>query len=401
MSDALARRLAWAAFLLSLLLLVAWAAFDLATKSVPGHPRSAGDMLFSVAIVAFPAVAIAILSRQPRNRIGWILMAIALGWAIGPEAYGRFALSRGLPGGTLAIAISAPMWAPAIGLMGTTLLLRFPDGRLMSPRWRKVEWVAAAAISVTFVAILFAPGDLGDSGYPNLTNPLGVDALKPLTALFFPLILLIPVTIVASAVSLVMRFRRSTGTQRLQLKWLATAGAALALVYLVAMIVSIPYSWGGGDTPGWVSGIQESSLFFFVLIPIAIGVAILRYRLYDIDRIINRTLVYGSLTAVLAGVYVGLAVGLGSVTVRDNSVVIAGSTLVVAALFRPARRRIQGFIDRRFYRRKYDAQRTLEAFTARLRDQVDLDELHAHLLAVVDETVRPASMSLWLREGET
>jgi hypothetical protein len=187
MSDARARRLAWSAFLVWALFMLTSIAFELARKRVLGHPAfDVGDTLFTLSTAAFPIVGIMILARQPRNRIGWILIAIGIGWAFPIGAYGDFALSHGLPGGALSVALSSPLWAPSIGLMGTSLLLRFPKGDLLSPRWRKVEWIAVIAISVTVVGILFSPGDLADSGYPNLRNPLGIEAIKPFLNLVIP-----------------------------------------------------------------------------------------------------------------------------------------------------------------------------------------------------------------------
>jgi hypothetical protein len=399
-----ARRLAWGAFVLWLLFLVVSFALDYTTKPVPGAPGPA-DPLFAVIPAAFAIVGILILGRQPRNRIGWILVVIGLAWIVPLESYGGFAYSRDLPGGALFLALSGPTWAPPVGLMGTILLLRFPSGTLLSPRWKRVEWLALLAISVTVVAIVLTPGDLADVGYPSLANPLGIDELEPFFNALLAFIILIPITIVASAVSLVMRFRRSTGMERLQMKWLTSAAAAVALIYLLTMLVSINSAWGGATTPTWMLFLQNASFASFALIPIAIGFAILRYRLYDIDLVINRTLVYGLLTALLVGVYVVLAVGLGAAVrsvaeQENNAIVIAASTLAVAALFGPARRRIQAFIDRRFYRRKYDAAQTLEAFSARLREEVDLDSLAGELVGVVRTTMQPSHVSLWLRTPE-
>ncbi len=398
-----ARRLAWAAFVLWVLFLVASLALDLATKQLPGTPAPA-DLWFAVIPVSFAIVGILILRRQPRNRIGWILMAIGLAWVVPLESYGGFAYSRDLPGGALFIALSGPTWVPPIGLMGTVLLLRFPDGNLPSPRWKKLEWLAMIAIFVTVVAILFGPRELEEEGYPGLVNPLGIDALEPVLEALMVFILLIPITIVASAISLILRFRRSTGMERLQLKWLTSAAVAVAAIYLMTMLASLSSSWGRPSTPSWILFLQNAAFASFTLIPIAIGFAILRYRLYDIDLVINKTLVYGSLTALLAGIYIGGVVGLGALVravtdQRGNALVIAASTLAVAALFRPARQRIQEFIDRRFYRRKYDAARTLEDFSARLRDEVDLDSLAGELVGVVRDTMQPSHVSLWLRSG--
>jgi hypothetical protein len=394
MSHAAARRLAWGGFIAIVLILGIGLAL-----AIPSH--SVDPFVFL--LMVFPLVGILILTRQPGNTIGWILLAIGgIGAASGVltsyAAYGLRTHPGSVPGAAVALALSGSLWAPIFGLMGTYLLLLFPDGRPLSPGWRRVGWLSAVGIGGTWVGLTILPGSFADSGYPGVTNPLGIGALRGFEWVAYVFLPLIPICIVLSAISLVRRFRQSRGTVRLQLKWLTAAAAVTAVLYALAF--AVPGNWGATKAPTYVFVIQSLGVLSFVLIPIAIGFAVLRYRLYDIDVVINKALVYGSLTAVLAGVYVGLAVGLGSFVGKDNSLVIAGSTLVVAALFRPARRQLQQLIDRRFYRRKYDAQRTLEAFTARLREEVDLDELHAHLLAVVDETVRPASMSLWLREGE-
>jgi len=392
-SDVAARRLAWGGFIAICLIYAAGFATSIPSGSVDP---------FGVMTFVFPLVGILILARQPRNTIGWVLLSIGAVAAVDAilTSYAEYGLRThpgSLPGADVALALSEPLWAPILGIMGIYLLLLFPDGRPPSPRWRAIAWLGAVGIGGTVVGLTVLPGTYADSGYPNVINPLGIEALRGFEWVALIFIPLIPVSILASAISLVRRFRRSEGAVRLQLKWLTAAAAITAVLY--ALVFVMPGAWSA-NTPTYVFVIQSLAVLSFVLIPIAIGFAVLRYRLYDIDVVINKALVYGSLSAVLAGVYVGLAVGLGSVAGRDNSFVIAGSMLVVAALFRPVRRRIQGFIDRRFYRRKYDAQRTIEAFTARLRDQVDLDELHAHLLAVVDETVRPASKSLWLRDAE-
>jgi len=265
------------------------------------------------------------------------------------------------------------------------VLALFPNGRLLSRRW---AWIPAF---VAVPGVFFAVGLAMLWSYPanRLFHDTQISALPTpirVANATFPLIL---VAVLGAIASLVVRFRRARGDERAQLKWVTYAASLAGVEFLVSNIGSQThaYTW----SPWW-------DLVVIPLGPIAIVVAILKYRLYDIDRIVNRTLVYGALTALLAGVYVGIAVGLGSLAGSNaNSLVIAGATLVVAALFRPARRRVQGFIDRRFYRRKYDAALTLEQFTARLRDEVDIEDLRVHLLDVVGATVQPAQASLWLR----
>jgi hypothetical protein len=286
--------------------------------------------------------------------------------------------------------------------MGTFLVLLFPDGHLPSRRWAAVAWVSAASITVVTVTIAFMPGKLDESAVPGLANPLGWEAgerlLVVLLAIFLPLL---PVSIVACALSLVQRFRRSDGVERLQLKWLATAGTVVAVLYLTMMAVSwlrmtTPY----GAEPLWLSALQTLSILSFALLPAAIGVAILRHRLYDIDLVINRTLVYGGLTLTLAGVYVGAVLLLQLILnplAHQSDLAVAGSTLAVAALFRPVRARVQAVVDRRFYRARYDMSRTIDAFTARLRHEVDLDAVGGDLRSTVNDTVQPAHLSLWIR----
>jgi hypothetical protein len=266
----------------------------------------------------------------------------------------------------------------------------FPTGRLLSPRWRPVAWLAGAA-----TAALTVLGALRVELEPvpdrPIANPIGIAAVEdpeqsPVGgALFLMLVVLAAVALG----SLVIRFRRSRGEERQQLKWFTYAGALLLPGAVLATFVN--------DTVG--------NLIFaspIVFVPVAAGIAILRYRLYDIDRIINRTLVYGLLTALLAGIYTGVVLVMGQVFggvgTDPPSWVVAGATLAAAALFQPARRRIQGVVDRRFNRRKYNAAKTVEAFSLRLRDEVDLEALSAELLAVADQTMQPTTASLWLRQ---
>jgi hypothetical protein len=279
-------------------------------------------------------------------------------------------------------------WVPAI-LMILLLPVLFPDGRPLSPGWRPLVWAIMAGALVSLIGSALVPG-IVDA--PSLPNPLGLSgaAGARLEQALPKLFLGLPVVAVAATASLIVRFRRARGVERQQLKWLAYAAGVLALASV------IQDSWLGG----WATAAVDVAL---LAIPTAIGVAILRYRLYDIDRLINRTLVYGLLTAMLAAVYAAVVLALGQlfggIGSEPPSWAVAGATLAVAALFQPARRRIQAVVDRRFNRRKYDAAKTIDAFGARLRDQVDLDTLLVELLAVVDQTMQPTTASLWLRQS--
>ncbi len=411
-------RLAWITFgLVAVSFVGSLVAFGFAAQAgaVPGGELAQGGLLLAM-MFSFPLVGVFVASRQPGNAIGWLLLAIGLVWEVWGGVAGIYVVwgfdvdPGSLPRPDLVAALTLSIWVPGLGLIGTFLILLFPDGRLPTPRWRPVAWLCGVVLFLLTVLIPLAPvplNELGDSSLPAVPNPLGVEALGP----FFEgpisaLLLLLPVCIVACAWSLFRRFRRSRGHERLQLKWLATGAGAVAALFLVSIVASFltTAQTSAAEEPGWLTVLDQIALFSFLLIPAAVGAAILRHRLYDIDVIINRALVYGALTAVLAFVYVAGVVGVGG-TLRQvggqesNSFAVAASTLVVAALFRPARARVQAFIDRRFYRSRYDAARTVEEFSRRVRDEVTLDTVSSDLLMAVNETVQPEHASLWLRPG--
>jgi len=401
-SDRTLRGLAWAVW---------WfvAAVTVAALSLVEELLTSGAVSFIV-VLTFPLVGVLILRRQPRNTIGWLLHGISLIWGLGActDIYARYGLlvaPGSLPRPDIAAVLNAGIWAPAIGLMGTFLILLYPDGRLPSPRWRPVGWLCAATVVALTTTMYLTPGPLEVGPVPGLTNPFGVESARPVLAVaLVALLSLLPLCFVTCAVALVLRFRRSRGVERLQLKWLATAAAAVAGTFLVALAAPLLARslTSSAETPGWLAPLDVVGFLSFGLLPAAIGIAILRHGLYDIDVIINRTLVYGSLTAALAGMYLGSVLLLQLVVspLTDQSdLAVAGSTLAVAALFRPARARIQATVDRRFYRRRYDAARTLESFTGRLRQEVDLESVSADLHAVVRDTVQPTHVSLWLRSA--
>ena len=300
-------------------------------------------------------------------------------------------------------ALSEWLWVPAVGLVGTYLVLLFPDGRLPSSRWRPLAWLSGAVIVVLSAAILLAPGPL--QSLEGVRNPFGLEGAPWVADTAYIVLPLFLVCILASTLSLVLRYRGSGGEERQQIKWIAFTASVVGLLYLMAVVASAMFrseeTWFAAGSPLWLDLLSYAALLSFTAIPIAVGFAVLKYRLYNIDLLINRTLVYGSLTAMLVGVYVGSIVLLQgllrALTGQESQLAIVASTLAVAALFNPLRGRIQGFIDRRFYRRKYDAAKTLEAFSARLRDETDLDALNAELVGEVRETMQPAHVSLWLR----
>ena len=409
-SDRALRRMAWAVcgFLVAMMALTL-------LLSLVGPPEAATDDAVDqigslIVISVFPLVGLLIVRRQPRNTVGWLLLGVGLVWCVGgaTENYARYGLAvnpGSLPEPAAAAVINGAIWAPAIGLMGTFVILLYPDGHLPSPRWRPVAWLSGATVVALTATLCLTPGRLDVGPGAGLRNPLGWEAAESVIGVLFSvLLLLLPLCIVACAGALVSRFRRSRGVERLQLTWLATAGSAVAVLILIAIFVPVVLPDAVTDSDGarpWLRLLDAASFLSFALLPAAIGVAILRHRLYDIDVVINRALVYGALSALLGVVYLGsvllLQLLINPIT-QESDLAVAGSTLAVAGLFRPARGRIQGIVDRRFYRSRYDAARTLENFGARLRNQLDLEALDSDLRQVVHDTVQPAHVTLWLRD---
>jgi hypothetical protein len=355
-------------------------------------------LALTLAFTAFMVVGAVIVARRPGNVIGWLFSAIGLLTATGTLAleYAEYAyVTRpgSLPGPLLA-AWYQWWWLPLFALILVFTPLLFPTGRLLSARWRPVAVAAAAATALIAVGGALEPTlKLQNENY-TVRNPIGLTVVPDEEAgrLFAVLFGVLAFCAVAALVSLVLRFRRSRGVERQQLKWF-TYAVALAILF---QLVTAPLPEGTSTVRDVLFGLTVA------FIPIAAGIAVLRYRLYDIDRLINRTLVYGFLTAILGLGYAATVLVLGElfggIGGEPPSWAVAGVTLAVAALFQPARRRIQAVVDRRFNRRKYNAVKTVEAFSLRLRDEVDLDALSAELLAVVDQTMQPTTASLWLRQ---
>ena len=368
--------------------------------STPGDEfglTGAGGLAFLVAALAFATTGALVASRVPSNPSGWIFCLIGVVMAAGnfPYQYADYALyvaPGSLPGGVTAAVLQNLGLPSAFGLLGLSLLL-FPDGRLLSRRW--LPAAAAALIGSAALAVGYAlrPGRL-DPPFERITNPFGVGSFELMDGLSGLGWMLSAVSVALAAVAIIVRLRRSRGQERQQLKWIGLAAAVAGVVMVINLISFLLEVQGIDQVRLVVVGLA------FVGLPVAAGIAILRHRLYDIDLVINRTLVYGALTATLAAAYVGsvllLQLALSPLT-SDSGLAIAGSTLAVAALFGPARRRIQRAVDRRFYRRRYDGARTLEGFNASLRDELDLDALGTELRGVVTETMQPSHVSLWLR----
>ena len=348
-------------------------------------------------MVSFSVVGALIASHRPENPIGWLFLAAALfyGIEIAGEEYAIYALFTNpgsLPLGAELAWLTDWIWAPGFGIILVFLPLLFPDGHPPSRRWRGVGWLGGLSIGLICVLTSIVlwpergPALLQLEGFGGEVEEWRSAVSEWVLKLGGPMLLLAGF---GAVISLFVRFRRARGDERQQIKWFASA-AALTLAWIIV----------AEQQSGEI--VALTGLLVIASIPVATGIAILRYRLYDIDRIINRTLVYGSLTVMLALLYFGgvsaIQALFGALTGQEEQpqIAIVVSTLVIAALFNPLRRRIQSFIDRRFYRRKYDASKTLEAFSARLRDETDLDALSDDLTSVVRETIQPAHVSLWL-----
>ena len=394
-----ASRLAWLLWALSVALTTLSLVLLVLIRSHPGT-HIFDWWLGNATIVIDATVGAVVASRRPENPVGWLLClsGVAVSTSSFTSEYAIYALlaePNSLPAGEAMAWIAAWMLPIMSGLQVAYLML-FPTGRLPSRRWRWLAWLTVAYILVGVITAAFSPGAYQGSLGP-IRNPLGIEGFTQ----FYKAVVytMAPVLFAAAALSLFIRLRRAVGVERQQLKWLAYAAGVFAVaIVLISISIAI-------DTPRWYVWVA-SAIFAAVSpgVPISIGIAILRYRLYDIDIIINRTLVYGSLTAMLIALYFGGIVVLQRVFVlltgQQSTLAVVASTLAIAALFVPLRRRVQGFVDRRFYRRKYDARKTLEAFSAKLRDETDLEALNSELVGVVRETMQPAHVSLWLRPDQ-
>jgi hypothetical protein len=345
-----------------------------------------------VAMLGAATVGALVASRRPRHPVGWLLLGFALsltasGVITSYVTYGLLARPGALPALHLVARYYPATGAAALGLLSLVLLLT-PTGSLPSPRWRWWAVVTAATPVALVLVVAVAPGRL-DPQLLLAGSPFSDRALGGVLLVATRVALVVTALAVAVAAgSLVGRFRRAHGIERQQLRWVALAAA---LMVLAVPIVLASVALESPILVNWASAV------WVMVLPVAVGAAILRYRLYDLDRIVSRTLAYGLLTLLLGGGYALVVLGLGQLLGRESPLVVAAATLAVAAGFQPARRRIQAVVDQRFNRRRHDATRIVEGFGARLRDQVDLDTLTAELLGVVDQTMQPTQTSLWLR----
>ena len=388
-----ARWAAWSLWALAMLL-VALAGVIVVASPAAARYAQESELGYLIFAVLFSTVGVVVAWHRPGNPIGWLFGLIGLLGAVTLVGNGYAGLAvldhaGALPGGTWAALLAT--WADrAIAALLVLLFLLFPDGHLPNWSWQPLLRLLVAALLLLGLVDLLDPVAIQDV-LPGVPNPVGIEPTGPLwEAGFAAFDLVILVSLAAAAVVLLVRLGRARGAERQQLKWFAYAALLVVASFMVAPVLPLPMPWP-----------YLPLVLALLFLPVAMGIAVLRYRLYDIDRLINRTLVYGLLTTILGLGYAGAVLILGEVFggVAGNppTWAVAGATLAMAALFQPARRRIQAVVDRRFNRRRYNAGRTVEAFSVRLRDEVDLDALTAELLVVVDQTMQPTKASLWLR----
>lgn len=349
------------------------------------------DSFMGVAFMSFPAVGALITARRPGHRFGWLLLGIGAGAATTVATSGYTQLSLTIwrvnsPLATLCAWFTEWLWFPLLASVAIFVFLLFPTGTYPSPRWRWVGRLSVLAVAVISVPSMFQER-LRDTGY-DIDNPIGIHGLQDVEEKLEPLFIAWIFLVLASVFSLVFRYRKGGTEQRQQLKWVGLAAGVFAAGIVAGEQLSL---------------IDDLFGLFMMGIPIAMAISILKYRLYDIDVILNRALVYGALTAILAGAYLGIVFALQQVLPlgEQSDIAVAASTLAVAALFRPIRARVQAFIDRRFFRHKYDAATTLETFAARLRSEVALEDVQRDVMDTLGTTMQPAHASIWLREVQT
>jgi len=356
------------------------------------------DIFFVAVLAIFPVVGVVLASRRPSNPLGWIMLGIGVVWALPSGTYGVYGLIEGrhLPGAAYALALDGSTWVWFIGGSGFLLLL-FPDGHLPSPRWRWFAWTMGAGMAVLALFFLVLPGTFADYDLPHVRNPMGIEALRPFESLILALVLTVPLTVVGGAVAVIRRLRRANDdVERHQLRWLAWASGLVAVSYLLA------FSTGWSEqTAFWGALVQFLSFWSFGLIPIAIGVAVLRYRLYDIDLVIRKTVVVGVLATFIALVYVAIVAGAGAVVgARGNALASALAAAVVAIAFQPVARRARRLADRVVYGHRASPYEALSAFSERVRETYATEDLLPRMARILGEATGARRADVWLKIGE-
>jgi signal transduction histidine kinase len=364
------------------------------------------DLVFAIVFMTFPVVGYVVASRRPDNNVGWLMLGMGayLGVSAIVGTYGTYAIHGGPGGrdlGLLLEAIDQPSWLPIVAPPATFLLLLFPDGNLPSPRWRWFAWALGVALALIFLVILFSPGPIEGGTLARAPNPLRIEPLRPVLEYALILLVALPIGAIGSLLSLVLRYRRAGAVERRQLRWLVSAAAFVALFYSFVLVLSWNADWEGADVAGWKAALQSLVVFSFALIPIAIGVGILRHRLLDIDVVINRAVLFGALAVFITLVYVGIVVGVGAlVGSRSNPVLSAVAAAVVALAFQPARRRAQRVADRLVYGKRATPYEVLSEFSDRLGNTYANEELLPRMARALGEGAGAARSDVWVRVGD-
>ena len=413
-SDRTLRGVNRAAFVLFMLIVWGGTVFQMTSAargySDWGSGNAVTDVLFAVVVTLFPVVALLILERDPRNRIGWLVQLVGIGWMFSGAmewytVWGLVLYPGSLPGVEVVQVLSSASWVPPILVMGVFVILLFPDGHLPSPRWRVLAWGTAVVGAVAWLLIVLWPGPVDDVIVPLADNPLGVAWLAPYADLLAGIVLpLLPICILAAAASLVIRFRRATGVRRLQLKWLMAAASGVAAVYGVGIAVSWSNMWSAseGEEGALSLFLQNLSILSFGLIPLAIGVAITRHGLYEIDALISRALVVGALGVFITTLYVGIVVGVGALIGQTQPSVWLSvlATALVAVLFQPVRERVHRLANRLVYGTRATPYEVLSEFAASMAGRYTTRELLPRMAQTVSECLGGARVQVWLRAGD-
>ncbi len=404
MTEVRRRRLVLLARLLSAFTVVGVAA-GLWLAAVDHQPADQGLLL---AFALFPFVGYLMATRRPDNALSWIMLGIGVAIGVGGflGSYGSYAAHGGIGGHTLglvAVSLNSPMWVPIVVLPVTFLLLLFPDGHLPSPRWRWFARILGASLAVVYLSIVLTPGRFGSevAGFANSRNPLGIEWLRPVLTVSMVSLVMLPIGVIGSLIALVQRFRHSSGIERLQLRWLVTAASIVAILYTVALLIGFTGSWATSDQPGWMTVLQNIAVFSFGLIPIAIGVSVLRYHLFDIDVVINRALLVGALAVFIGVVYVVVVAGVGAlVGSRSDPVLSAAAAAIVALAFQPARSRAQRFADRLVYGKRAAPYEVLSEFSERLGNTYAAEELLPRMARALAGGTGAVRADVWVRIGD-
>jgi signal transduction histidine kinase len=368
----------------------------------------ATDLGLLLAFALFPFVGYLMATRRPDNALSWIMLGIGAAVGLGAflSSYAGYAVHGGIGGphlGLIAESLDNPMWVPVVVLPVTFLLLLFPDGHLPSPRWRWFARILAASLVIVYLTIVLAPGTFGEEAGPfaDYRNPLGVEALRTALSVAIFSLAVVPIGVIGSLVALVQRFRRSEGIERLQLRWLVTAASIVAILYTVALLIGFAGSWSADSQPGWMTVLQNVAVFSFGLIPIAIGVSVLRYHLFDIDVVVNRALLVGTLAVFITAVYIAVVVGIGTlVGGRGDPILSAAAAAIIAIVFQPVRSRAQRFADRLVYGERAAPYEVLSEFSERLGNAYANDELLPRMAGALAGGTGAVRADVWIRIGD-